>query len=505
MRLILVFSSLLLLTACAGEFERTSTPAAGLPDESAWRMLRRGLASFSAGDYPASQASFDKVLEAASPGDSQLVFLGVYYGVRTRLMDGRQASADSLYDNWRRSLPGGQTDEVELVLGRIRLQPGLAELAGKEPKARTIGVILPLSGQFSEFGQAILEGIKLAVEKYNDDRPPENQAGLRVVDDVSDQIKAASLGRELASDSSIVALIGSYSDETSMAISLVASAQGIPLVCPTASAPGLDHLGPMVHIINRTDPHLAATLAEFAVDKLGFQTFAVLAPDDEYGMLLTDTFADALRQRGAALVSLQRYGEEITNFENPMNLLRRYLPDAVYLPVHSSEITQVAAQVYYYGLDQVNLLGTELWNNERVIRMGGEYVDGAIFAAPFFQESADLRWSEFKDSYESTYRRPVNRFSALGFDSAELILEAASELPAGRRLLAEKLNSTERHQGAMGVYTVEPNGLIKRDAFMLQISGGTIVPAQIPEVPQDSLEDPQPLESPAGPPPSPGP
>ena len=492
-----ILSAVILLTACAARFERTAVPAQ-LLEEPVYSNCCQGLKSFAAGDYIASQAAFDRVLDIALPSNRQLVFLGVYYGVRSRLMTGRKASADSLYDNWRSLLPPDQINDIEFVLGRISPQPARSQLAREEPAARTLGVILPLSGQFSEFGTAILEGIKLAVEQYNANVSEENRAELKVVDDGSNQIRAASLGRELASNTSIVALIGSHGDATSMAISLIASAEGIPLICPTASAPGLDNLGPLVHIINRTDPSLAAGLAEYAVDKLGYQTFAVLAPDDEYGSLLADTFVKTLTERGAAVVSSQRYGWEIKNFENQMNLLRRYLPDALYLPVHANEITQVAAQVYYYGLNQVHLLGTELWNNERIIRMGGEYVNGVVFLAPFYEESASLRWKEFKMIYESAYRRPVNRFSALGFDSASLLLSAAERLPTSRSLLAERLNSTKSHPGSMGVYTIDATGQVKRDAFILKISDGNIIPALTSGAIDSSLGRPTPSGLPAG-------
>jgi len=484
----------ILLAACTPESKRTTTRT-DLLEDSAYRSLRQGLKSFADGDFSGSRAAFDRLLEAAEPGDSQLVFLGVYYGVRSRMMAGEKLSADSVYDRWRLSLPRSQLTEIELVLGRFSPKPEEPELSRVEPTARTLGVVLPLSGKFAEFGTAILEGIKLAVQKYNEGVPEEHHAELKVVDDASDQIKAANLGRELASDSSIVALIGSYGNETSMAISLVASAQGIPLVCPTASAPGLDHLGPMVHMINRTDPGMAEKLAEFAVEKLGFQTFAVLAPEDDYGNLLADTFSRAIVSRGAVVVSSLRYSGEVKNFENQMNLLRRYLPDAIYLPAHLNEITQVAAQVYYYGLDQVSILGTELWNNERVIRMGGEYVDGAVFVAPFYAESPSLHWNEFKDIYESAYRRPVNRFSALGFDSADLLLSSAAKLPTSRSRLAEKLNSVKEHPGVMGLYAVEPGGQVKRDAFVLEISGGKIIPAGIPGTPADSSDQSAPSDT----------
>ncbi|MEA2062465.1 MAG: ABC transporter substrate-binding protein [Gemmatimonadota bacterium] len=492
---------LFLVPACCGPVARQSAPpsrpAHPLEDQ-AWSIFRQGVRSFEAGDFSASRISFDRVLDLCRSAENrQLVFLGVYYGVRSRLASGRESAADSLFDQWQSSLPEGQVTELEWILGRTSQEP--KPYGDDRFTGRTLGIILPLSGKFAEFGAAILEGIKLAVQEFNQDLPEHQQALLKVLDDASDQIRAASLGRELAADSSVVALIGSHGDETSIAIGLVASAMGVPLVCPIASAPGMDHLGPMVHIINRTDPELAETLAVYAVDKLGLQTFAILAPDDDYGSLLTETFSGALAGQGAVVVASQTFNSEAKSLESQMNIIGRYMPDAIYLPAHSNAITQIAAQVYYYGLNDARLLGTEYWNNERVIRMGGEYVDGAVFAAPFFQHSPLLRWGEFKDLYESVFLRPVNRYSALGYDATGLLLSAAVSLPIGRNRLAGKLNSIEGHPGVMGVYDIEPGGLVRRQVFMLGISGGSIVPAQALETQADSLEQTAPPGStPAG-------
>ena len=50
--------------------------------------------------------------------------------------------------------------------------------------------------------------------------------------------------------------------------------------------------------------------------------------------------------------------------------------------------------------------------------MGGDYVDGGLFSSPFYADSDRIRWGQFKSLYEGTHRRPVNRFSAYGYDAA---------------------------------------------------------------------------------------
>ena len=264
----------------------------------------------------------------------------------------------------------------------------------------------------------------------------------------------------------------------------MASSTGVPAICPIADAPGLDNLGPLVHVLNRSDPGLARSLARFAVEKLKIHTFAILASDDERGSLLAAAFVHEVHASGGVIVSNQRYSGQTSTFENQMSLLQRYLPDGLFLTAKSDEITQLASQVHYYGLSSIQLLGLEYWDSERVIRMGADYVDGAIFTTAFYQSGEGLRYSEFKQLYESRYRRPVNRYSAYGYDAASLVLEAAGSLPASREKLSQRLNGISEYAGAMASYSIDKSGQVRKKSFVLQLLRGEIIPAR----PAESLE-----------------
>ncbi len=466
----------LLLVCCAGQSRRVEMrPVPG--DRGAFEQLRAGIRSYEGGRFSAAGAAFDSLLALAAPGDSQLVFLGVYYGIRARLALQRDSSAAVLLERYRERVPGEQRPELVLVL-RGEYPLGGGPVAEKtRAVARKLGVVLPLSGKYAEFGNALLEGVQLAVNEYNRGRAPGGQVLLESMDDRSDPARAGALGRRLAADTTVAAVIGSFEEETTMSLALAAAASQLPLLCPSAEAPGLDNLGPMVHVLNRADPELAASLARFAVRELDCQMIAVLAPNDERANSLARSFTEGVRQAGGSLVLDLRYPPETSTFNTEMNLMRRVLPDAIYLPARSHELTQLASQVHFYGLGRSQLLGTEQWAAERVIRIGGQYVEGAVFSSPFYEQGAGLRWEEFNDLYVRAYRRPVNRFSGLGYDAAQLALSAGGGFPVDRRALGEKLNRIADFHGAMAIYSIGPDGKVWRKPFILQLSGGSIQPA----------------------------
>jgi branched-chain amino acid transport system substrate-binding protein len=492
-KFVLIFCAVLislLAIACAPAVRQATNPSAAarpvLPVEA---ILLRAVDQYEKANYQRTVELTDSLARLVATADSQYNYLRSYYGLHARLQLGQEAEALSSYLEQSESLiPAIQFSELRGIAS------GKSESSQQAPEAgpavaHRIGIILPLSGQFFEFGEAILEGAKLAAEQFNKQAGAGVQLELVVRDDAGDPVRAATLGRQLATDSTVAALVGSHGDEATLSLALVSAAQDIPLVCPTADAPGLDGIGSTVHVLNRTDPQLSATVADAAVDLLRLHTFAVVAEDDERGELLARGFIDRVKAAGGTVVSDLRYLPEASNFENQMSLIQRYLPDAIYLTAKSDMITQLASQVHYYGMGDVQLIGGEYFDSERVIRMGGDYVDGGLFSSPFYSDSEKLCWQEFKQQYEDLYRRPVNRFSAYGYDAVGLVLNALESLPVNRGKLAETMRSGKSYSGATGVYSVDGDGRVDREYFVLRLASGNILPAgagQTDEVPLEA-------------------
>ncbi len=433
--------------------------------------------------YQRAIVILDSLLPRLAPTDSQLIYLSVYYGIKSRLSAQREGQdIESFFERYAGSIPQSQQSELRNLL---RVLDPSHQQAAPPATAYKIGVILPLSGKFFEFGEAILEGVRLAVDEFNainSGQPLE----LEVRDDAGDPVRAARFAREFATDSTVAAIVGSHGNEVSLSLALVAAAENLPLVCPTADAPGLDAIGSTIHVLNRTDPRLSSTVAEVAVKMLGLHTFAVLAEDDERGVMLAEGFLKQVKAAGGSIVADLRYPNETSNFEDHMALIQRYLPDAIYFTSKSDKITQLASQVHYYGMGTVRLLGGEYWDSERVIRLGADYVDGSVFATPFYKDSDQLRWPEFKQHYESTYRRPVNRFSAYGYDATGLVLAGIESLPTSRAALEKTLRSGSEYKGATGIYSLGDDGKVERHYFVLQLASGNIVPARQVQTAVDS-------------------
>lgn len=189
-----------------------------------------------------------------------------------------------------------------------------------------IGVILPLMEQGTqpggkEVGRELLEGIKLATEEYNQISTP--KVSLEIRDSERDPQRAARATEDLCADNEIVAIVGpAHSEEFSLSAS-IANARGVPVVSPTATANGITSAGPYVFQANPNIDVRGRALAHYARGQLGARTFAILAPNDEIGRSMVESFEDEARQSGGEIFAVQWYEPGTTDLRTQFMAIRQ--------------------------------------------------------------------------------------------------------------------------------------------------------------------------------------
>lgn len=196
----------------------------------------------------------------------------------------------------------------------------------------TIGVVLPLSGDFAEFGEASLRGILIAAGVFDagsedasselpvrGDRRSDRDRGpnvrLVVRDSGGDPGRAAAAVRELASSEDVVAILGPIFSDEAIASAEAAEESGIPLV--TLSNREDVTAGRKFVMRTRTTPaDEVAVLVDHAFDRLSARRFGVLYPRTRYGRGMRKLYWDAVVARGGKLVALASYAPEETDFSN---------------------------------------------------------------------------------------------------------------------------------------------------------------------------------------------
>lgn len=226
----------------------------------------------------------------------------------------------------------------EIAAAEAELPP-LRALVG-QPRPRTddargtLGVVLPLSGDFAAYGQESLRGILLAADLFAESETeatgvgyPDEGAidapGLRrrrspelrllVRDSGGDPGRAAAAVRELADERDLLAVIGPIFSGESLAAADAADAAGVPLVALSTRE---DLAAERRHAFRtRTRPSdEIGVLVGHAFETLGAERFAVLYPRTRYGRGMRKLYWEAVTARGGKLVAASSYDPDSVDF-----------------------------------------------------------------------------------------------------------------------------------------------------------------------------------------------
>lgn len=227
----------------------------------------------------------------------------------------------------------GKANEARSVLSSLlQLYPNsvyagrVRELLGRFDRVAPIkiGVVLPLFTQSSDPGAGVIgkemrQGIEFAAEEF---RAEGVNVVLTILDSEGNPEMAASAVRSLAMDKEVVAILGPVYSEEVAASAREANNNGVPLVTPTATSIGLASTGSYIFQANPDYATRGKAMARYAMERLGFRTFAVLAPIDSYGKFMAESFVQEIRRRGGKIIGIEWYQKGTTEFREQLMRLR---------------------------------------------------------------------------------------------------------------------------------------------------------------------------------------
>ncbi|OPX32280.1 MAG: hypothetical protein B1H09_00675 [Gemmatimonadaceae bacterium 4484_173] len=311
-----------------------------------------------------------------------------------------------------------------------------------------IAMLLPLTGEGSVYGRQVSQGAHLAFDRFAEMHSDAPQ--LVDFDTRGDPERLMELMQGLADNPSCIAILGPLTSSSTMNAASIAERAGIPLLSPTATSGSVDNIGSPVFRLVVSTGNQAAAVAEYAVRHEGLSRFAVIYPYTSQATGEAEQFKSVVERLGGTVVSSQGYQPGDTDFRTQITAVKAYSPQAVFLPVSAWDAVQIAPQLRFYRVE-VPLFGTSGWDDDLLLRHGGEYVEGAVFTVAFGLNSLYPETARFVYGYNRTYGQEPTAIAAQGYDAAGMLLDAwAQASTPTRSRIARKLSSMGPWYGASG-------------------------------------------------------
>lgn len=368
--------------------------------------------------------------------------------------------------------------------------PGGPTPGGPPPSAGgpvKVAVLLPLSGANAELGKAMLEAAQLALFTTGNDRltlVPRDTSGTP--DGAAGAARAA-----LAEGAQLI--LGPLLAAEVDAVKPVASQANVNVIAfSTATQLAGDNVF-LMGFLPRQEVVRGVTFAR----ERGVSRFAVLAPNSEYGRLMTDALRESVGQAGGTMVKADSFdprssdaGPAIQRLAGksaspPSDAPPDEAPssaspsganfDALLLPEGGDQLKQIARRLKTAGIGtpQVHLLGSGLWDDPSI---GSE---PALVGGWFAASPPDAR-REFQSRFQATYGHSPPRLASLAFDAAALaaaLAKAGGPAPFSHDAILNPSGFT----GVDGLFRFAPNGLVQRGLAVLEVqSQGPVVVSPAP-------------------------
>ncbi len=357
----------------------------------------------------------------------------------------------------------------------------------------TIGCLLPLSGRYEVFGARALKGIELALSQL---APLGYEFPIQLVikDTKANPAIAAQAVRELA-EMKAAAIIGPII--TAEAAAQEAQARHIPIITLTQKD-NIVETGSYVFRNFLTPEMQVKTILEYSVENLGLSRFAILYPDEKYGITFMNLFWDEVIAYGGEVVGAESYASDQADFSTPIkklvglyydtpddlletkNIVEGEMPDepeaivdfdAIFIPDGPEKTGLILPALTYHDVTDIYLLGTNLWHSSRLIEMARQHTQGAIMTEIFFADSTDDTVHEFVRLFEETFAEKPGFIEAISYDTAMILFEIIGRPHIRfKASIRNELMTIKNFPGVTGLTRFDENGEAHKRLFLLQIN-----------------------------------
>ena len=295
---------------------------------------------------------------------------------------------------------------------------------GREQSYR-IAVSVPIGSQVN-VAQEILRGVAQAQAEIN------QQGGIRqklllvqIVNDDNNSEIVPQLAKQLATDKSILAVVGHNKSNVSLAASEIYQKHGLVMISPTSGSTELSNIGSYIFRTVFSIASLANTLSDYAsVNSLSKIAICFDSSSSASSSFTQEFIAEITKDSGIiAEVKCDFVGEDL----NPQLVVEQALTqnaDALLLAPSLQKISQAIA-IAQLNQQRLPLLGTHSLYTYETIQKGKDKVAGMVLPSPWLPDTTPN--SNFLQTARKYWGGKVNWRTAMAYDATAAIIQGLQQ------------------------------------------------------------------------------
>lgn len=327
-----------------------------------------------------------------------------------------------------------------------------------------IGINYELSGPVATYGQASLDGIKMAMEEINAAGGIKGKKiELKEYDNKSEPAEATTLATKLMTSDKVVAVLGPATSGNFKATIPIATKDKVPVISGSATADDVtvDDKGVKEYAFRTcfNDSFQGNAMANFASKKLN-KTKAVMIVDSssDYSKGLAENFKKTFTANGGIIVGEEAYVTKDTEFNPILTRIKNQDFDVIYLPGYYNEAGKIIKQARALQITAPVLGGDGFDSPVLLEQAGATALNDVYFTNHYSSLDQDPKVVKFIADFKAKYNSEPNAFHALGYDTMKFLADAIGRASAvDGESIKTALAETKDFSAVTGTFSVDGN------------------------------------------------
>ncbi len=319
-------------------------------------------------------------------------------------------------------------------------------------------VFLPLTGQYSKFGDKIRKAIDLSVLQFNHDN--KKIIYFDTGDKINDEV-IINLFETLRPKF----IIGPFKREVLLKIKPLAKKQSLPILTFSNDIAMVEN---NVWSLGFAPEEQVESVVSCALMH-GYKKFGLIAPNNLYGKIIVRHSTDLISvNKNNFYDKVYLSNEQLNDKTKLYSILKNFLQysdaednhkkfDSILLAGGKEFILEIAPLLAFFNVDSqsIKILGTEKFNNN-------EIKNEPSLVKSWYPIILSNNEEQFRSLWEDVWGGTINYFSNVGFDSGIIALNYLNNL----NITPDYLNNLE---GPVTGFILDTNGYVKKPIEVMQV------------------------------------
>ncbi len=330
-----------------------------------------------------------------------------------------------------------------------------------------IGVVLPLTGNISEYGMPALNGIKLAVEQYNKTNTPKIR--LVIYDGTGDMKVTNNRVKQLISNK-VIAIIGPLTSSNVMNSSIITQKHSVVQIAPAATHVLATKYSRAIWKVCYSDDDQGSVMAHFAIKKGLKHAFVIIDTTNVYSKGLAMYFNNALEYINGKTVKNYYLNDGKFDISDIVKAIKNSKPDFVFIPLYYTDSYKLIKAFRKNGIN-IPIMGGDGWDSPALYKKDFKLPGNNYFCDHFFYKTDDDMAKEFVNNYTKVYKKVPSSMSALGYDAASLLIsEIKNNKAYDKNSLLTAMTQLDNFYGVTGSMNFNKTADPHKGFYIIKIS-----------------------------------